>query len=97
MYSHAGGELIDMIVAEGMPVKEGDLIARIKAPGAIQAATNAIQAKLTLEKAEKDKTTAIDKAVKKALEEAEKAREEEAAKQEEPTEESKKDDTQEDA
>ncbi len=51
----------------------------------------------TMEKAEKEKTSAVDKAVKKALEKAKEAREEEAVEQEEPTEESEKDDTQEDA
>ena len=66
---------------------------------AVEKTNDAAAQKLSvaMQKAEKEKTTAIEKAVKKALEEAEKARKEEAAKQEEPTEESKKDDTQEDA
>ena len=68
---------------------------------AVQATNDSAAAKLStaMEKAEKEKTAAVEKAVKKALEEAEKAREEAAAaaNPEEPEEDSDKDDTREDA
>jgi HlyD family secretion protein len=55
IYPPAPGELIDIYATEGIPVSEGDLLARIKSSGAIQAASEADQAKLRLEKAELDK------------------------------------------
>ncbi len=55
VYIPAPGELIEIYATEGMPVSRGDIIARIKAPGAIEAATNADQAKMQLEKVELEK------------------------------------------
>ena len=51
IYVPAAGELVEMLVSEGMPVTKGDLLARIKSPQAIQIATAAAQAKLSLENA----------------------------------------------
>ncbi|QTA89932.1 HlyD family efflux transporter periplasmic adaptor subunit [Desulfonema magnum] len=55
VYTPTPGELIDIYVKEGMPVSRGDLLARIKAAGAIRAAADADQAKMQLEKAELEK------------------------------------------
>ncbi|MEE9397072.1 MAG: biotin/lipoyl-binding protein, partial [Methylococcales bacterium] len=47
-YAPIQGELVDLYIAEGLPVKEGDILARINARGAVEAATNALNAKLKL-------------------------------------------------
>jgi len=52
IYTPAAGELIDVYATEGMTVSGGDLLARIKAPDAIQAATSAIRAEIDFEKAD---------------------------------------------
>ena len=52
IYSPVDGELVDIYLAEGMPVSKGDVLARVKAVNAIQLATNALQAKLKLTDAE---------------------------------------------
>lgn len=52
VYISTPGELIDIYVSEGTPVSRGDVLARIKATGAIKAATDAEQAKMQLERAE---------------------------------------------
>ena len=44
VYAATDGELVDIFVAEGMLVSKGDMVARIKAPAAIQAASAAVQA-----------------------------------------------------
>lgn len=49
IYSPVEGELIEMFVSEGVPVSEGDLLARIKSAQAIQIAAAVIQAELNLQ------------------------------------------------
>jgi HlyD family secretion protein len=48
------GELANLYVAEGQPVSKGDVLARLNARGAIEAASNALQAQLRLEDAERE-------------------------------------------
>jgi HlyD family secretion protein len=48
------GELANLYIAEGQPVSKGDVVARLNARGAIEAATNALQAQLKLEDAERE-------------------------------------------
>jgi HlyD family secretion protein len=48
------GELANLYVAEGQPVSKGDVLARLNARGAVEAATNALQAQLKLEDAERE-------------------------------------------
>ena len=48
------GELANLYIAEGQPVSKGDVLARLNARGAIEAATNALQAQLKLEDAERE-------------------------------------------
>ena len=47
-YAPIEGELIDVFIAEGQPVAAGDVLARLNARGAIQAAANALEAELKL-------------------------------------------------
>jgi hemolysin D len=54
IYAPVDGELADIYIAEGQPVKKDDVIGRINARGAIEAATNALDARLKLEDAERD-------------------------------------------
>ena len=54
IYAPIDGELADLYIAEGQPVSKGDVLARLNARGAIEAATNALQAQLKLEDAERD-------------------------------------------
>ena len=53
-YAPIEGELVDVFVAEGQPVTEGDLIARLNARGAIQAASNSLEADLNLSNAHRE-------------------------------------------
>ncbi len=53
-YAPVDGELVNLYVAEGQPVSKGDVLARLNARGAIEAAANALQAQLKLENAERD-------------------------------------------
>ncbi len=48
------GELANLYIAEGQPVRKGDVLARLNARGAIEAATQAQQAQLKLEDAERE-------------------------------------------
>lgn len=48
------GELANLYIAEGQPVSKGDVLARLNARGAIEAASNALQARLKLEDAERE-------------------------------------------
>lgn len=48
------GELANLYVAEGQPVAKGDVIARLNARGAVEAAANALQAQVRLEDAERE-------------------------------------------
>jgi HlyD family secretion protein len=53
-YAPVDGELVNLYVAEGQPVTKGDVLARLNARGAIEAASNAMQAQLKLENAERE-------------------------------------------
>lgn len=53
-YAPVDGELVNLYVAEGQPVAKGDVLARLNARGAVEAAGNAVQAKLKLENAERE-------------------------------------------
>jgi len=79
-YAPVDGELANLYVAEGQPVSKGDVLARLNARGAIEAAANALQAQLKLEDAEREwkqfpeKKARLERAVaslKQALEVAE--------------------------
>jgi HlyD family secretion protein len=52
-YAPVDGELANLYVAEGQPVAKGDVLARLNARGAVEAAGNAMQAQLKLENAER--------------------------------------------
>ncbi|MFV0277221.1 MAG: HlyD family efflux transporter periplasmic adaptor subunit [Parahaliea sp.] len=52
VYAPIDGELVDVYVAPGVPVQAGDVIARIDARSAIDAATKALEAQLRLDQAE---------------------------------------------
>ncbi|MEO7497748.1 MAG: HlyD family efflux transporter periplasmic adaptor subunit [Massilia sp.] len=54
LYAPIDGELANIFIAEGQPVKKGDVVARIYARGAIEAARNALEARLKLEDAERE-------------------------------------------
>ena len=53
-YAPVDGELANLYVAEGQPVAKGDVLARLNARGAVEAASNAVQAQLKLENAERE-------------------------------------------
>lgn len=53
-YAPVDGELANLYIAEGQPVSKGDVLARLNARGAIEAASNALQAQLKLEDAERE-------------------------------------------
>ena len=48
VYTPIGGELVEIFVTEGVPVSKGDVLARLNARDAIQAAAKALEAELTL-------------------------------------------------
>jgi HlyD family secretion protein len=54
VYTPVDGELANIYIAEGQPVSKGDVLARLNARGAIEAATNALEAQLKLEAAERE-------------------------------------------
>jgi hemolysin D len=54
LYAPIDGELANIYIAEGQPVSKGDVLARLNARGAIEAATNALDAQLKLEGAERE-------------------------------------------
>jgi HlyD family secretion protein len=54
MYAPIDGELANVFIAEGQPVLKGDVVARLYARGAIEAARNALEARLKLEDAERE-------------------------------------------
>jgi HlyD family secretion protein len=54
VYAPVDGELANLYIAEGQPVSKGDVLARLNARGAIEAATNALEAQLKLEDAERE-------------------------------------------
>ena len=53
-YAPVDGELANVYMAEGQPVSKGDVVARLNARGAIEAATNALDAQLKLDAAERE-------------------------------------------
>ncbi len=55
VYSPTDGELVDIYIAEGVPVVKDQIIARVKSSNAIRAATDAQQAYLRLKEIEKEK------------------------------------------
>ncbi|GIZ53670.1 HlyD family efflux transporter periplasmic adaptor subunit [Noviherbaspirillum aridicola] len=54
LYAPIDGELANVYIAEGQPVSQGDVVARLYARGAIEAATRALEAQLKLEDAERE-------------------------------------------
>jgi hemolysin D len=54
LYAPVDGEMANLYMAEGQPVSKGDVLARLNARGAIEAATNALEAQLKLESAERE-------------------------------------------
>jgi HlyD family secretion protein len=54
VYAPINGELVDIYVAEGAPVSQGDLLARLNARDAIQVAANALEAELALEEVQQE-------------------------------------------
>jgi len=54
LYAPVDGEVANLYIAEGQPVSKGDVLARLNARGAIEAATNALEAQLKLEDAERE-------------------------------------------
>jgi hemolysin D len=54
LYAPIDGELANLYIAEGQPVSKGDIVARLYARGAIEAATRALEAQLKLEDAERE-------------------------------------------
>jgi HlyD family secretion protein len=54
IYAPVDGEMANLYIAEGQPVSKGDVLARLNARGAIEAATNALEAQFKLEDAERD-------------------------------------------
>ncbi|RJG05557.1 HlyD family efflux transporter periplasmic adaptor subunit [Noviherbaspirillum cavernae] len=61
IYTPVDGELANLYIAEGQPVSKGDVLARLNARGAIEAATNALEAQLKLEDAEREWSQFPDK------------------------------------
>jgi HlyD family secretion protein len=53
-YAPIDGELANIYIAEGQPVLKNDVVARLNARGAIEAAKNALDARLKLEDAERE-------------------------------------------
>jgi len=53
-YAPIDGELADLYIAEGQPVRKDDVVARLNARGAIEAASNALEAQLKLDDAERE-------------------------------------------
>jgi hemolysin D len=54
VHAPVDGELANLYIAEGQPVRKGDVLARLNARGAVEAATQAQQAQLKLEDAERE-------------------------------------------
>ena len=53
-YAPIEGELVDVYIAEGQPVSQGDVLARLNARGAIQVAARALEADLSLATARRE-------------------------------------------
>ena len=54
LHAPIDGELSSIYIAEGQPLLKGDVVARLYARGAIEAAKNALEARLKLEDAERE-------------------------------------------
>jgi len=54
VYAPIDGELADIYMEAGQPVSQGDVLARLNARGAVEAATHALEAQLKLEDAERE-------------------------------------------
>lgn len=54
VYAPIDGELADVYIEPGQPVSQGDVIARLNARGAVEAAASALEAQLKLEDAERE-------------------------------------------
>lgn len=54
VYAPIDGELADVYMEPGQPVSKGDVLARLNARGAVEAATHALEAQLKLEDAERE-------------------------------------------
>lgn len=52
VFAPVAGELVDVFMREGMPVRAGDVLARIDSPSAVEAATRALDADIRLQQAE---------------------------------------------
>lgn len=53
IYAPVDGELVEVFIAEGMPVARGDVLARVNALNAVELATRAVEARLRLDEAER--------------------------------------------
>jgi HlyD family secretion protein len=53
-YAPIEGELVDIYVSEGQPVSEGDVMGRLNARGAVEAAARALEAQIKLEATERE-------------------------------------------
>lgn len=54
IYTPIDGELAEIFMEEGEPVSKGDVLARLNARGAVEAATNALETQLKLQDAERE-------------------------------------------
>lgn len=54
VYAPIDGELADIYMEPGQPVSKGDVLARLNARGAVEAATRALETQLRLEEAERE-------------------------------------------
>lgn len=66
VYAPIDGEMVDVYMAEGMPVSEGDILARVNSPAAIEVATRALNAEMKFLDAQE--RYALFPAQKKAME-----------------------------
>jgi HlyD family secretion protein len=55
VYAPTDGELVNVYVAEGAMVSGGDMLARIKAPAAIQAAADRVKTKIRLDRSRRER------------------------------------------
>ncbi|MCC5813101.1 MAG: HlyD family efflux transporter periplasmic adaptor subunit [Ectothiorhodospiraceae bacterium] len=53
IYAPVDGELVEVFIAEGMPISRGDVLARVNALNAVELATRAVEARLRLDDAER--------------------------------------------
>ena len=56
IYAPIGGEMVDIFAREGYPVSKGDVLARINARGAVEAATRALDAEIKLTDVKREQT-----------------------------------------